>query len=178
MPSLALACRDQRGVVDPEAEILASPLLLLVYNTLFFGVFGCWVDFFYQLQAMVFGKGTGIGIVLIKMFIDQFVFTPTLHIPVIQMALLFGKSSCSCSQFIATIQHRSMLTCHGLLADWWFPALLPTWLVWVPSVCIVYGLPDSLQVVVFSIIMCFWSMIQMVLAGGDTSPDGTDLDNN
>jgi len=119
---------------------------------------------------MVFGSGTGFGIVMIKMFIDQFVFTPILHIPVIQLSLLFGQCRCSWVEFSGIIEERAMLTPHGLLAGWWFPALLPTWLVWVPAVSVVYGLPDALQIVVFAIIMCFWSILQMAIAAGPPDP--------
>ena len=61
------------------------------------------------------------------------------------------------------MERRGLWTLHGILSDWWLPAILTTWLVWVPSLLVVYSLPTALQFIMFSIIMTFWTIIQLIL---------------
>jgi hypothetical protein len=126
-----------------------------------------WIDELYQLQGLFFGNGTRATTVVAKVLADQLIFTPFLHVPVIQLALLYIKCELSCGTFSAVVHRRKMLTPEGLLADWWFPALLPTWMIWCPTVSVIYSLPPSLQLIIFLIVIVFWSIIQIVV-GSDT----------
>lgn len=129
-----------------------------------------WIDELYQLQGLFFGNGTSAATVVSKVLVDQFIFTPFLHVPMIQLALLYIKCELSCGTFVAVVHRRKMLTRDGLLADWWFPALLPTWMIWFPTVSVIYSLPPSLQLVILSIVIVFWSIIQIVV-GLDTADE-------
>ena len=174
VPSVALALlRPRKDETDQQQqqqqEQRPSELFLIASNTVMFSLYGMWIDCFYQLQAMMFGEGTDLRTVVTKVAVDQLIFTPFLHVPMIQLSLLYIRCSLHCGVFAREIAARRMLSPHGLLADWWFPALLPTWLVWCPTVCVVYSLPPSLQLVIFVIVMVFWAMIQIVV--GDSGAD-------
>jgi hypothetical protein len=49
-----------------------------------------------------------------------------------------------------------------------FPVLLSNWLVWIPSVIIIYNLPLELQLPVQNIILCFWSLMMSFLSLKDS----------
>ena len=101
------------------------------------------------------------------MLVDQLIATPLLHVPGIQLAFLFRKCGRSPARFAATVRARRMFSRHALLAEWWMPALFPTWLIWAPTVCVVYALPAALQIPLFAIVLVFWSIVQMVLSDED-----------
>ena len=152
----------------------ATPRSLVAYNALFFAAYGCWIDLFYLGQGAVLGDGGAAATVAAKAAVDQLVATPFLHVPGVQLALLFGRDcACSPARFRAVLAHRRMLSRRALLGEWWFPALLPTWLVWAPTVCVVYALPAPVQIIMFALVLTFWSLVQMVLGvGGDDAEDG------
>jgi hypothetical protein len=39
------------------------------------------------------------------------------------------------------------------------PVLLGVWTVWIPVVTCVYALPSALQMPLFNIVLCFWSLL-------------------
>jgi hypothetical protein len=188
LPSLLMYCCQKRS--DNSTEPIASsskataaaespaekvskvhPASLILYNTLLFAGFGVWIDIFYQLQAVIFGEEADFGTVVVKMLFDQLVFTPFLHVPFIQLALMYPKYGFDCCAFARAATAKRMFTVHGLLGGWLFPALLPTWLIWAPTVLVVYSLPSSLQVIIFAIVETFWALIQMVLGDEHASEE-------
>ena len=51
-------------------------------------------------------------------------------------------------------------------------ALISVWLVWLPAVSIIYCMPASLQIPLFAIVLCFWSIIlSMVSKAAETDVD-------
>ena len=154
----------------PKREVF-----LIAATSVMFGLYGVWIDFFYRLQGKVFGNGTDIKTVASKVAVDQLLFTPFLHVPMIQLSLLFISSSLNCFAFTRTVKDRRMFSSHQLLSNWWLPALLPTWLVWCPAVCVVYSLPASLQLCIFALVMTFWAMIQ-IFVGDSSASAATDRD--
>ncbi len=69
-----------RGVLqDPSARPLHGWRLIIggvVFLCAFWGYKGIEVDLFYQLQAKWFGDGADAGTIVMKVFIDQFVYNP------------------------------------------------------------------------------------------------------
>ena len=43
-------------------------------------------------------------------------------------------------------------------------SLLSVWIVWLPAVSIIYALPSSLQIPLFCIVCCFWSITLQLIA--------------
>ena len=37
--------------------------------------------------------------------------------------------------------------------------LISTWAVWIPMVSIIYAVPSNLQIPLFNIVLCFWSLM-------------------
>ena len=155
----------QRLVTDPGETRLRRELLLITSHTIMFSIYGVWIDLFYSLQTILFGTGADLQTISLKVAVDQGILCPFIDVPMVQMLLLFIDFSLNCEQFAAEVKRRGMWTAHGILSDWWLPAILTTWLVWIPSLFIVYSLPGALQFIMFSIVMTFWTMIQLVVMG-------------
>ena len=51
-------------------------------------------------------------------------------------------------------------------------SLLSVWIVWLPAVSIIYALPSSLQIPLFCIVCCFWSILLQLIA--KTGTDAND----
>ena len=44
-------------------------------------------------------------------------------------------------------------------------ALVSTWVVWLPVVSLTYSLPANLQIPLFNLAACFWSLVVATLTG-------------
>ena len=47
--------------------------------------------------------------------------------------------------------------------------LLSVWMVWLPAVTVIYCLPPSLQIPLFSLVLCFWSVLLQLVTKADTA---------
>lgn len=127
---------------------------------------GLEVALFYQFQTWLFGEArdpqTGAvdaGIVLSKMALDMLVYTAFWTIPSTTLVYLWWDD---CSGDLAAFRRRLDREVFTVR----IPALiLAAWMVWAPSVCLVYSLPSALQIPIFSIVLCFWVLLVAVVAG-------------
>jgi hypothetical protein len=52
--------------------------------------------------------------------------------------------------------------------SWDIPQLLLSgWMVWIPACSMIYLLPASLQIPLFNIVLCFWSLVLALVAKGN-----------
>ncbi len=117
---------------------------------------GVEVDALYRLQAAVFGDSNQTLIVLLKIFFDQFVYNPFWSVPVALLAFHWKESDFDLNALRALPWRRFMFDRVG-------PALFSTWMVWIPTVAAVYSLPLALQIPLFNIVLCFWSLYFIAL---------------
>jgi hypothetical protein len=47
------------------------------------------------------------------------------------------------------------------------------WFLWIPVVCCVYALPLPLQMPLFNIVLCFWSMLFTHITARQNAPRET-----
>lgn len=145
--------RDERGIQ------FAFLVIFWIYR-------GVEVAFFYQFQGWLFGEArdpaTGAvdaAIVLKKMAFDMLVYTPFWSIPTTTLAYFWWEDCARDWTAFRARLDRSMFSVR-------IPAvILSAWMVWAPSVCLVYSLPSALQVPIFSIVLCFWVLLVAVVAG-------------
>jgi hypothetical protein len=105
-------------------------------------ILGILVDRFYWLQAWLFGAGNDPGTLLIKVFFDQFIFTPFVALPfIVTWFFLYENRSQLRRAF-------HILTFAKLRAR-----ILPLWATslcfWPLMLIIVYSLPSELQFPLF-----------------------------
>lgn len=129
--------------------------LLLV---IFWAYKGAEVDLWYRILVRLVGSGTDWQTVLTKMFLDQFVTCPLFFVPVTVLVYTWCESRFNTA---------------ALLADWrapgWYRRRVPPMLisnlgVWTPTVCIIYSLPSALQIPLFNLVLCFFTLLLAHLA--------------
>jgi len=138
----------------------------LVFLIVFWIYRGLEVALFYQLQTHLFGEArnpldgsVNAAIVLKKMALDMLVYTAFWSIPTTTLVYAWWEDSGGNWQRFRASLSREMFTVK-------IPSvILAAWMVWAPSVCLVYSLPSALQVPIFSVVLCFWVLTVAVLAG-------------
>lgn len=126
---------------------------------LFWGLRGCLVDAFYQLQSAVWGNSAHPTTLAIKIFCDLAIASPFVFLPFLVLIFSWADTQGNLSLMRESFQD-------GIVA-WWKREALPlspvAWLVWTPALVVVYSLPPGLQFPVAAIIQCFWALILVVL---------------
>jgi hypothetical protein len=131
-------------------------LLLLM---LFWGYRGMEIDLFYHLQTWLFGGGHDAATLLKKVVVDQFVMSPIWFVPTYIIALRWVDLGGSWARTRPTLDREFWTrTCPTVL--------ITNWLVWIPALALVYSLPPALQFPLFSVVMCFFTLIVTVMTRG------------
>ena len=143
------------GTLPPEGRWKRVGLL-----SLFWGYRGMEIDWFYQVQGWLFGTGNDATTLLKKVTLDQFVMSPLWFVPTVLIAMRWVDMGGSWARTRASLTREFWTrTC---------PTVMVTnWLVWIPTLALVYSLPPALQFPLFSVVMCFFILIVTLLARGD-----------
>jgi hypothetical protein len=131
----------------------------IAFNVVFFAFNGVVVDFLYRGEAALFGQGTGWATVAAKTAFDQFVFTPPWLVLIVSL-FLWRRHGYSWARARAELRP-------GFFRARVLPLLLPDWLFWIPMVCAIYAFPLPLQFLLFILALAAWSLIMVVIAGGE-----------
>ena len=125
--------------------------------SLFWGYRGMEIDLFYRFQGWLFGTGNDARTLATKVAVDQFVMSPIWFVPTVLIAMRWADMGGSWSRTRASLDRDFWLrTC---------PTVMVTnWLVWIPTLALVYSLPSPLQFPLFSVVMCFFILIMTLLA--------------
>ncbi len=130
---------------------------------LFWGLRGCLVDAFYQLQSAVWGNSVQPTVLAIKIFCDLAIASPLVFLPFLVLIFSWADTQGNISQMRESF--------HGGIVAWWRREALSlspmAWLVWTPALVVVYSLPPGLQFPVAAVIQCFWALILVVLTDKD-----------
>lgn len=158
LPEVAKAL-TQRG----EWRLNGAKLRDLGFLIVFFALHGLLVDGFYRLLAVTIGPGNDVGTLTIKTVIDMLLFGPLIAQPWTILAFDLRRNSYRIRPTLAAVSvkwylHRTM------------PLQLPAWAFWTPMVVLIYALPPSLQIVLWTGAMGAWSLV-MVFIGRGEEPD-------
>ena len=126
----------------------------LLFFSIFWGEKGVEVDLLYRAQSYVFGDGANVGLVVVKVFLDQFVYVPIWGIISTVFALKWKDCGYSWSA-----------TWKALGPNWYMRKMMPVmvmcWFVWVPAVAVIYCLPLPLQLPIQNLVLCLWMLLLM-----------------
>lgn len=123
----------------------------------FFIVFWAWkgaeVDLWYRTLSVLYGTGNDAGTIAKKVITDQFLFTTFYASPIGSICFAWKDAG-----------FRWDPVSRDLRAGRWFyrrivPVVFAVWFLWIPVVCCVYALPQPLQMPLFNVVLCFWSML-------------------
>ncbi|HWA28377.1 MAG TPA: hypothetical protein VG734_22195 [Lacunisphaera sp.] len=114
---------------------------------------GSEIDLWYRLLAWLYGGGHDARTIACKVVTDQFGFNPLYAAPVGNLCFAWKDAGFRWGPVAADVR----------AGRWYYrrvlPVLLTVWFLWVPVVCCVYALPRTLQMPLFNVVLCFWSML-------------------
>ena len=129
-----------------------QPFRRVPFLFLFWAIHGWQVDKLYELQSVVFGNELNTQTILLKTLVDQFLWSPFLATPQVLLFYLFSEHDHSPLRFKQALQRKNLL--QRLI-----PLLLTNWVVWIPSVALIYLFPLPLQLPLMNIILAIWCLI-------------------
>ena len=140
-----------------SAELGVAPWAECLFYTIFWGLKGVEVDAWYQLQGLVWGSDSSPGTIIGKVLTDQFVYNPPWATPSVLAAYMWKDCNFSLARWWPKVYCR-----HFWL--WMVPeCLISMWMIWLPACSMIYILPSALQVPLFNIVLCFWSLVLTLL---------------
>ena len=146
LPELLTVAAFQRGRV--RRENLGG----LAFGACFWGVMGVVVDALYRAQALAFGPGVDFATVLKKTFVDQFLFTPFVSIPLTVVVFEWRQQGYRLGGVARALGR-------GFYRRKVLPAVVSGLGFWLPVVVFVYCLPPPLQFPLFTLALTLWVMI-------------------
>jgi hypothetical protein len=135
--------------------------VVLAFYVSFWAWKGVEVDAFYRLQATLFGEAAAVGVVVKKICVDQFVYNPVWAAPT-QVAFFLWKD---CGFSLTRMKRELMQQSFGQRI---LVLLISSWIVWIPTVAIVYALPPALQIPLFNLALCFWCLLMTSISKAET----------
>ncbi len=152
------------GVVLPEiARRLAGDRVRLIWGDLgfrlsYFGLNGVMVAAFYKLQSVWFGDSGAWQVVLVKMLVDQFIYSLFLAVPLAAVAFAWQAAGFRWKPLREDLAN-------GFIFRKIVPVLIPNIAFWFPMVACIYSLPADLQYVFFCCVFAAWSLLLVRLLG-------------
>ena len=154
--SAALLPEILRVVFSQGGKATRSNLWNFLTAAPFWGLMGMLIDLFYRGQALWFGVGNDWPTILIKVLVDQFLFSPFLSNP-----LSVGYFSWRDLHF--SVPAARTIFRPGFYFDRVFPVQVAGWCIWIPGVCMVYFMPSELQIPVATLLQSFWVLVFLLI---------------
>jgi hypothetical protein len=129
---------------------------LLLFYLIFWGLKGIEVDFFYRLQGEWFGYENNVQTIALKAAVDQFLYSALWAAPSITIVYLWVESGYDFRKWVNEMDRKFFCVKIPTI-------ILSNWMVWIPSVSIVYSMPQNLQIPLFNLVLCFWVLLLSVL---------------
>ncbi|WP_448246585.1 hypothetical protein [Thalassotalea agariperforans] len=143
-------------------RIKFKPVQQGLFYCFLWGFIGLVVDYFYGWQAVWFGIENNVATIAIKTFVDQFIFSALLTCPFMTIAYLWKDQQFNFGALKSQL-NKSLFTLK-------IPSIVITnWLIWIPSVSLIYMMPRALQLPLFNVVLCFFVIVLAVLTAPETS---------
>jgi hypothetical protein len=123
-----------------------------LFLTVFWGVRGVDVEFFYRFQAWLWGGGNDPATILAKVLVDQFVICTIWAVPITAIAYHFKDSGFKAA---AVVQDFG----RGWYRRRVLPMLVSNLGTWVPACALIFTLPLPLQLPLFNLVLCFFTIL-------------------
>lgn len=131
----------------------ANPWPYLGFYLLFWAWKGAEVDLWYRILAWFYGNSTDPATVTRKVLTDQFGYNVLYAAPVGNIFFAWKDARFRWAPVAADLR----------IGRWYarrvLPVLIAVWFLWIPVTACVYSLPQPLQMPLFNIVLCFWSMV-------------------
>ena len=128
------------------------PLLTILAQALWGGAFGICCNALFQLMVQAFGDDARVSTVLVKMVIDQFVWTVLVIAPANAVFFFWLGRDFS----FVRVKHEWPRPFFRRMV---MPNLVANWILWIPVSLAVFAFPFSLQIHVNGIVCTFWTLM-------------------
>ena len=170
-PLFAAACTVFSGGIFPELikrifrpkGITPPGFGELIHHFIMWAWVGILVDYFYTLQSVLFGDGTDVTTLLIKVVVDQFIFAPFVSFPLITLWFMLGEAHYRPKPFRESIR---LATIRDRVLPLWTTCLI----FWPVMLCIVYSLPADLQFPLFLLGNAAYSLLMIFIIRRQNAP--------
>jgi len=158
------------GVLPTLFQLFASPVVRAKalrdapFQTAFWFCKGIEIDLFYRGQALIFGESPTLPIVAVKVFVDQFIYCTFWAVPTMVFLYQWKENSYSLLQTWAGIDRR-------WVRENALPVLVTNWVIWTPTVFIIYSLPLGLQLPIQNIVLSLFVLLLVVLTKRGEDPE-------
>jgi hypothetical protein len=144
------------GVVTLKQSGLSRPLLMLA-NLGYWLEHGMEVDLWFRLQGLIWGEGNDVATIVAKTLTDQSCYSILWAIPFSLVWFRWRDSGFQFRSIVSTVTSRKFWTVDVP------QTLIGSWLVWIPAVALIFCLPPTLQIPLFVLVSCFWSLLLQLL---------------
>jgi hypothetical protein len=131
----------------------AYPWSQVVFFTLFWAWKGVEVDLMYRTLTSLYGSGADPATLMRKVFADQFGYNLFYAAPVSNLIFAWKDAGFRWAPVLADVRAGRWYARRVL------PVLISVWALWIPAVSCVYALPPALQIPLFNVVLCFWSLL-------------------
>jgi len=126
-------------------------------HVFFFSLFWAWkgaeTDLWYRVLSALWGDGHDPLTVASKVCSDQFGWNSLYAAPIGNLCFAWKEAGFRWAPVWADVRS----------GHWYYrrvlPVLLAVWGLWIPVVSCVYALPPALQIPLFNVVLCFWSLL-------------------
>ncbi len=147
-----------------RATAATHPWRHLAFFALFWGWKGAEIDYFYRLQAWLFGTDLSFVTITKKLLFDQLVFNALYAAPYGVLVYDWKDANYSWGPAFADLrrprwyQRRVFAVMIGVVG------------VWVPAAACIYAMPPALQLPLNSFVNCFWVILFSLLLARQPAP--------
>ena len=153
----ALLPEAAKAIVLGERRFDTARLGAIGFAVAAFAGSGMITDLQYRLLGLIFGNDTDALTVVRKVLADQFITTPIYGVA--YWSILYGWRANG---------YRFGQTLREISPRWYalrvVPILIPAWCFWIPMTALIYSLPPTLQVSLFSLAIAAWSLVMIFVA--------------
>ena len=132
------------------------------FNLTMFGCLGVIQNYFYMLQVALFGDSGSLQSLVLKVMMDEFVWTAFFANPY-QIILCMWKNSGFSIPKVVT-QLRPFKAFWGTQV---LPVLITNWAFWIPMVAIIYSFPSVLQLPLAILAVTIWVLLLSILTASN-----------
>lgn len=131
----------------------------LIFFIGFWALQGFMVDWLYTQQNRWFGSANDFETLLMKVLVDQLPYNLLWATP--NGIVLYGWKNANFSWCEFKRIHTLPVIVHKYVT-----IQVSAWVVWVPAVMMIYSLPPDLQVPLFNLVLCFFSLVLAFVSRG------------
>jgi len=132
-----------------------------IFFILYWAAQGLMVDTLYRLQSQWFGDGNDPLTLFKKVLVDQGPYNLLYATPVSLFFYTWKDHDFSWTR--AWAAYKS-----GFSNRYW-SVMISAWMVWIPAVTMIYSLPPDLQIPLFNLVICFFTLV-LAFVSRETEP--------